>query len=168
MCAFSVQTAEPLGEIVIASMDCFADEADDLFVSVNELSSSADLLAQKTTASTVGAFAALPTIGVSPQIPSVFTAKGLLRPDISPQERVSFFVLGAVFDVVVAVLTSLAERRITQLETAVGPVEVLALDIISVVSGSEFRTLLNQYFYRVMIAKAGIRAKLSAQIFLNK
>lgn len=167
---------------MIASVDCFEDDADDIFVAPNEVPSPAELLAltaehrSKAASSASGpgqgqglgqsaGHLSLPAVAHDS---AVVAARALLQPGIKPRERVSFFVLGAVFDLVVTLLTALAERRIAKPEAEASATESLALEILSVISGSEFKALLNQYFCRVMIAKAGIRAKLSAQIFLNK
>ena len=42
-----------------------------------------------------------------------------------------------------------------------------ALDVLAVVARSEFRAVLVPYFYRPLLAKAGIRAKLAAEAFLD-
>lgn len=168
-----LQTAESLGEIVIPSVDCFEDDADDGAVTSNEIPTTVDLLAQ-TTASNIPAFSlrgpqsALLSLPVVAQDSALMATKVLLHPGVRPRERVAFFVLGAVFDLVCASLTALAERRIAKPDSSISLVESLALEIVAVVADSEFKVLMNQYFYRVMIAKAGIRAKLCAQIFLNK
>jgi len=47
-------------------------------------------------------------------------------------------------------------------------VQRIALWTVALVAESEFKEVLNAYFYRMMIAKAGLRAKLSAEMFLRR
>lgn len=84
------------------------------------------------------------------------------------KEKVACWVVREVFSLVVETLTELAEVRIAQPGQLCNELQGIALWTVAVVAESEFKEVLNAYFYRIMIAKAGLRAKMSAEMFLRR
>lgn len=83
-------------------------------------------------------------------------------------ERISLFVLHNVFALVVEAVTGLAEKRISSLEASPSPFELLALRVVRVVAFSHVREILIPFYYRPLIARAGIRCKLSVSVFMKR
>lgn len=92
----------------------------------------------------------------------------LAQPGLALRERVAALVVTNAFALVAQVLTRLAERRITDPDAPPNDTEQLALDVVSTVANSTQHAILRAFFYRVMIVRAAIRAKLAVALFFNR
>jgi hypothetical protein len=168
---FYPQTAEPLGEIVVASMDAFEDEDDDYYIALDEPPSSAQLKSLLRAPAGVVTFVDehnLLLLPVSAHQSWLSAQLAVGQVTLKFRERLALLIVRSVFALITETVVDLAELRIDQPEQACTAVQGLALRVVALLANSEFKPLLNAYFYRVLIAKASLRAEISARIFLKR
>ncbi len=126
---------------------------------------------------------------LSKQLEELRNSSSMLR--LLPSQRIAVFTFYYLFDVINEILTKNAEIMIanesssssssSQGSSAVASSSVAQCDIpfitaasdicfniIEILSKSEFSALLHPFFFRVFVAKAGLRVKLAAQLFLSR
>lgn len=128
-----------------------------------------------------------PMFPVAASIPPVagrnlFEAQSVLRQQhtITSHERIALMAFSWLFEAVVDVVTAHAEASLQQLLTerardgaapaphAMSPLAAAALDLVGVITLSEFRSVLVPFFYRPLIAKAGLRAQIIVHAVVNR
>ena len=186
---------EGLGELVLGGMDRCDDPIDDLFIASERLlpsmtaatnttdgggsgsagDSATDVYNQQGIEAIEGTAATITSAEYLTHQPASASHSTLLlqtalftSSDFTMKERFSLYILQQVFDIVVNILTNLAERRIICCDSQSTSLEEYGFRIISLLANSEYSILLNTYVYRIFIAKAGIRCKLAATIFLSR
>lgn len=184
---------EGLGELVLGGMDRCDDPTDDLFIASERLLPSMSAATNTTdggsgsagdstsnnhqqgieaiegTAATITSAEYLTHQPASASHSTLLLQTALFTSsDFTMKERFSLYILQQVFNIVVNILTNLAERRIICCDNQPTSLEEYGFRIISLLANSEYYILLNTYVYRILIAKAGIRCKLAATIFLSR
>jgi len=154
----------------VTSVDCFEDEEDDFYVALDQPPAPAE--AQSLLRPPPGV-ALLPQHGLlllpcAAHQSWVEAQLAVGKVKVKIRERLALIVLRSVFQLVVETLTELAESRIAESACERTEIQTLALRVVALVAESEFKALLNAYFYRVLIVKASLRAKLSAEMFLRR
>lgn len=161
-----------MGEMVTATVDCFEDSVDDHFISSERVvaptvTPDANAVATGAVPTTPGRYVAA-LLPAAPQRDLAALLAGLQQPDMKLRERLSVFVVNDVFALICELMTALAERRISHQDAAPTAAESLAMDLLALLAHSEHHQVLNAFYYRVMIAHAGLRCKLYIRMFLNR
>jgi hypothetical protein len=157
------QTATPLGEMVMTSLDTFDDPVDDYFIASERV--------PVPTPSGGSAAAAAKGVSLLPAAQNHSATELfalLVQPGLALKQRISMLVVSNAFFLVTEVLTGLAEKRITTPDCKATSTELLAQEVVSLVANSAQHALLNGYFYRVMIVRAAVRAKLAMALFFHR
>jgi hypothetical protein len=106
--------------------------------------------------------------------------KAMRNAPMSAVHRISLFVFHNLLSIIIDVLTSCAERLLLMLiadesggnalnvSDVMNDTENLALELVGIIARSEQKALLTPYFYRVLISKAGLRAKLFVEDYFSK
>lgn len=154
----------------MTSVDTFEDEEDDYFIALDEPLTTAQaqsLLRPGPGASALHEHSALlwPASAHQTHLEGLQAAT---QNGFKLKEKVACLVVREVFSLVVEALTELAEARIAQPGQLCSELQGIALWTVAVVAESELKEVLNAYFYRIMIAKAGLRAKMSVEMFLRR
>lgn len=154
----------------MTSVDCFEDEEDDFYVSLDNPPTPAEaqsllLPPPGVTLLPQHSLLLLPCAAHQAWVESQL-AVGNVK--VKLRERLALILLRSVFYLVADSLTELAESRIADPSCERSEVQTVALKVLTLVAESEFKALLNGYFYRVLIVKASLRAKLSAEMFLRR
>ena len=155
---------------MVSSVDTFEDEEDDYYIALDQPLTAAEI--QSVLCPAPGAIwqhehGAL----LWPAAAQQTHLAGLLHAaqnGFKLKEKIACLVVRDVFALVVEVLTELAEIRIQHPTQPCNEVQRIALWTVAIVAESEFKEVLNAYFYRILIAKAGLRAKISVELFLRR
>lgn len=151
-------------------MDAFEDEDDDYYIALDDPPSSAQLksLLRAPAGVTLVDEHNLLLLPVSAHQSWLSAQLAVGQVTLKFRERLAFLIVHSVFALITETVERLAELRIDQPEHACTAVQNLALRVVALLASSEFKPLLNAYFYRVLIAKASLRAEISARTFLKR
>lgn len=160
--------------MIVPSVDCFEDAVDDFHISSERVpipipppvaTDAVAAVAVEANGSGGGGLAHLPA---SAQRSAVDLMATLSQPGITLRERVALLVMSSAFSLVTEVLAGLAERRIAGPATPASSLETLAMDIVAILARSAQHEVLNAFFFRPLIARAGIRAKIAVGLFFHR
>jgi hypothetical protein len=140
-----------------SASDSYSDEDDDIEVDDHTASNCSTISATSISPQKLSSY--LPSQNISIELfENIFQEVIMIITDYAEYLTVST-AANASKDILNYVSTRLSNPRNVFIE---------AMKLVVLISRSEHRSLLTPYFYRVFIAKAGIRAKLSAMAFLKR
>jgi hypothetical protein len=150
--------------MVMTSLDTFDDPVDDYFIASERV----PVPAPRGGCAFAAAARGGPLLPAAPNHSATELFALLVQPGLALKQRISMLVVSNAFFLVTEVLTGLAEKRIATPDCQAASTELLAQEIVSLVANSAQHALLNGYFYRVMIARAAVRAKLAVALFFHR
>jgi hypothetical protein len=86
----------------------------------------------------------------------------------NPKQSLACTFVRLLFVEIVSVLTDHAECLVVDIKTPVTPKVQMCYDILNLVCMSCHRAVCTPFFFRVMVAKAGIRTNLASEDFLSR